>query len=415
MMAQRIIRNLALSLIVVLIVMIATLLTCHLVVVENTRTKTYDSIDSVSNAEVGLLLGTTPQTRISGRKNIFFKNRIDATEELYKAHKIKYVLISGDENSLDGVNEPQCMKDSLVGRGIPADVIFLDGKGFRTLDSVVRMNKVFGVRTFTIISQRFHNERALYLSEHMGLDVENLQAYNAKEPTSIMSIMTYIREYFARVRMFIDIWTDKQPSNLEDEVPLGTQIRYARLLSGHFWRDINCVDAHNEQDTIIGNFTGKGVDTLYVECRDNPKYNSQDDVSEMEQKSIYYLVSSNKKIPEIELYGCDLASPKLVNEGDLDGNGTSEVGYLPTWTTSQWRTYRIFTLLNNEWRYLINGDYLETSEYFRHSGVEIAEPGRQKGTILVHYFFEGYDEEKGQRIAEMRDTIVKPTFSVIED
>ena len=108
-----------------------------------------------------MLLGTTPQTRIGGRKNMFFKYRIDAAEDLYNAGKIKYILISGDENSLDGINEPECMKDSLVARGIPENVIFLDGKGFRTLDSVVRMSKVFGVRTFTIISQRFHNERAL--------------------------------------------------------------------------------------------------------------------------------------------------------------------------------------------------------------------------------------------------------------
>ena len=210
MMARRIIRYLALSLIVVLIVMIATLLTCHLVVVENTRTKTSDSIDSVSNAEVGLLLGTTPQTRISGRKNIFFKNRIDAAEELYKAHKIKFVLISGDENSLDGVNEPECMKDSLVARGVPASVIILDGKGYRTINSIVNANKVFGLKSFTIISQQFHNERALYQAEHLGLDVENLQAYNARNPKSKRALITYAREYLARVKMFWDLLISKE-------------------------------------------------------------------------------------------------------------------------------------------------------------------------------------------------------------
>ena len=342
----------------ILLLLVGVILTCNQIVVNSTKEKVFNDINSIKSAEVGLLLGTTPQTRIGGRRNMFFKYRIDAAEDLYNAGKINYILISGDENSLDGINEPECMKDSLVARGIPENMIFLDGKGFRTLDSVVRMSKVFGVRIFSIISQRFHNERALYLAEHLGLDVEDLQAYNAKEPTSAMSMMTYVREYLARVKMFFDIWTGKQPSSLEDGQPLGQQILEGRYNSDAFWRDINTIDAHNEQDTIVGNFTGKGIDTLYVEMVENPKYNVQND--DMEQMYKYYLSSNNKSIPKIELYGCDAAPPKLVKEGDLDRNGNCEVGYIHTWTMSQWRYYRIFTLVKNEWRYLVEGDYLDT-------------------------------------------------------
>lgn len=254
-----------LALMILLIAMLViAIISCNRTVVNSAKHKAFDEIDSIKPAEVGLLLGTTPQTRITGRKNMFFKYRIDAAEELYNAGKIQYILISGDENSLDGINEPQCMKDSLVARGIPEDAIFLDGKGFRTLDSVVRMSKVFGVRTFTVISQRFHNERALYLAEHLGLDVEELQAYNAKEPKSAISMMTFIREYFARVKMFLNIWTDKQPASLEDGEPLELQIFDAAYNSDTFWRDINTIDAHDEQDTIVGNFTGKGIDTCML-------------------------------------------------------------------------------------------------------------------------------------------------------
>ena len=397
----------------ILLLLVGVILTCNQIVVNSTKEKVFNDINSIKSAEVGLLLGTTPQTRIGGRRNMFFKYRIDAAEDLYNAGKIKYILISGDENSLDGVNEPECMKDSLVARGIPKNVIFLDRKGFRTLDSVVRMSKVYGVRIFTIISQRFHNERALYLAEHLGLDVEDLQAYNAKEPTSAMSMMTYVREYLARVKMFFDIWTGKQPSSLEDGQPLGQQILEGRYNSDAFWRDINTIDAHNEQDTIVGNFTGNGIDTLYVEMVENPKYNVQND--DMEQMYIYYLSSNNKSIPKIKLYGCDAATPKLVKEGDLDRNGTCEVGYIHTWTMSQWRYYRIFTLVKNEWRYLVEGDYLDTPEWFRHSGVEVAEPGKKKGTVLIHHYYEGYDDIKEERIAEIRDTIVRPTYNKIKD
>lgn len=120
---------------------------------------------------------------------------------------IKYNMISGDENSLDGINEPVCMRDSLVARGVPAEAIILDGKGYRTICSVVNANKIFGLKSFTIISQEFHNERALYQAEHLGLDVENIQAYNAEMPKSRRAYLTSIREYFARVKMFWDLLT----------------------------------------------------------------------------------------------------------------------------------------------------------------------------------------------------------------
>ncbi len=166
-----------------------------------------------------------------------------------------------------------------------------------------------------------------------------------------------------------------------------------------WWRTIQTIDAHDEQDTIVGNFTGKGIDTLFVEYVP-PKHYGIDDPH-------FYIASTNKKIPKIEIVGTIEAIPKLVNEGDLDGNGTCEVGYLPTWVTSQWRWYRIFTFHNGEWRYLINGDYCETAEWFRHSGAEVAEPGPRKGTVLVHY---------GVNLTGIiKDTIVQATYSKITD
>lgn len=187
-------------------VCIVLMLICNQIVVSNAEGKAFSDIDSIGYNKVGLLLGTTPQTRFGGRQNMFFKYRIDATEKLYKAGKIEKILISGDENSLDGINEPECMRDSLMARGVPASAIILDGKGYRTICSVINAREVFGLRSFTIISQQFHNERAIYQAEHLGLDVENIQAYNAKSPKSKWAMMTYIREYFARVKMFIDLY-----------------------------------------------------------------------------------------------------------------------------------------------------------------------------------------------------------------
>lgn len=184
------------------------MLICNQIITNNAKGKVFSEIDSIKYNKVGLLLGTTPQARITKVKNYFFIYRIDAAEQLYRAGKIEKILISGDEHSLDGVNEPECMRDSLVARGVPASAIILDGKGYRTICSVVNANKVFGLKSFTIISQKFHNERAIYQAEHLGLDIENLQAYNARDPKSRRAYLTTIREYFARVKMFLDLLTE---------------------------------------------------------------------------------------------------------------------------------------------------------------------------------------------------------------
>ena len=188
------------------VISITLMLICNQLVVNNAEGKAFSDIDSIKYNTVGLLLGTTPQARIGRITNYFFIYRIDAAEQLYKAGKIEQILISGDDNSLDGINEPECMRDSLVARGVPSNAIILDGKGYRTICSVVNANKVYGLKSFTIISQKFHNERAIYQAEHLGLDVENLQAYNAKMPKSRRAFLTTIREYFARVKMFYDLF-----------------------------------------------------------------------------------------------------------------------------------------------------------------------------------------------------------------
>ena len=196
-----IIKSLAIAFVAVLLLVLG----CYFLVDSNAKGKVYDDVESIPYREVGLLLGTTPQTRIGRLENRFFLFRIDAAEKLYKAGKVTKILISGDEDSLDGVNEVESMKEALMARGVPKSVIMLDGKGFRTLASIERANRVFGLRSFIIISQQFHNERALYQAEHMGLDIESPIAFNAESPRTAMATLIYIREYLARVKLFIDL------------------------------------------------------------------------------------------------------------------------------------------------------------------------------------------------------------------
>lgn len=130
---------------------------------------------------------------------------------------MEYLVISGD-NGRKGYNEPQDMKEALVGRGVPAGAIYLDYAGFRTYDSVVRMEKIFGQESFTVISQEFHNRRAVYIAQALGLDAVG---YNAADVAAYAGMKTRLREKLARVRMFMDLWTGKTPKFLGEPVEIG--------------------------------------------------------------------------------------------------------------------------------------------------------------------------------------------------
>jgi SanA protein len=115
--------------------------------------------------------------KINGHDNLYFKYRIEAAYELWKAGKVRGFIVSGD-NSRDDYNEPEDMKQSLTRKGVPSDKIVCDYAGLRTMDSVVRVEKIFGVKEVILVSQKFHNERAAYIAQKRGIDAVG---YNAKD------------------------------------------------------------------------------------------------------------------------------------------------------------------------------------------------------------------------------------------
>jgi SanA protein len=180
---------------------------------KTTHEQIYSSLNDVPHKRIGLLLGTSKYV-FGTYENLFYKYRIDAVVELYIAGKIDFVLISGD-NSRKDYSEPEMMQADLVARGIPADKIYLDYAGFRTLDSIVRCKLVFGESDILVISQKFHNERALYLANKNGL---NAIAYNAKDVPDNYSAKTLIREKFARTKMILDLLFGEEPKYLGERV-----------------------------------------------------------------------------------------------------------------------------------------------------------------------------------------------------
>lgn len=195
---------------------VISLIVCNQTIKKHTDAQIYNEVITIPQNKVGLLLGTSPKLK-NGNNNLYFDYRILAAVELYKAGKIKYILISGD-NRREEYNEPEEMKKALMQKGVPEKFIYLDYAGFRTLDSVVRAKEVFGQNQLTIISQRFHNERAIYLAEKNGI---NAIGYNAKDVNAYAGLKTNIRELLARVKMFIDLAIDKQPHFLGEKIIIG--------------------------------------------------------------------------------------------------------------------------------------------------------------------------------------------------
>lgn len=209
-------RKLFRIIIVIALICTITIIVCNRKVKRYADSKTYAEVIAIPHNDVGLLLGTSPKLK-NGNNNLYFDYRILAAAELYKAGKIRYILISGDNRKKD-YNEPEEMKKALMQKGVPEGVIYLDYAGFRTLDSVVRAQEVFGQSRITVISQRFHNERAIYLAGKNGIDAIG---YNAKDVNAYAGIKTNARELLARVKMFIDLAIDKQPHFLGEKIVIG--------------------------------------------------------------------------------------------------------------------------------------------------------------------------------------------------
>lgn len=175
----------------------------------------FNDLNKIPHNKVGLLLGTSKFLK-SGLPNQYFSNRIQATVDLYKSHKIEFVVISGD-NSKKDYNEPLDMKNELIKSGIPENKIYLDYAGFRTYDSVIRLDEIFGQKSFTIISQDFHNRRAIYIAKYKDLKAIG---FNAKDIDLYNGFKTKLREKFARVKVFVDILINKEPKYLGQRIEI---------------------------------------------------------------------------------------------------------------------------------------------------------------------------------------------------
>ncbi len=195
-----------------------TLWWCDRQVKQRTSAFLYDTVDLVPHEHVGVVLGTSERGR-GGGPNQYFVRRIEAAAALYHAGKVDHLLLSGDNRHMN-YNEPWAMRKALMAAGVDSSRITLDFAGFRTLDSMVRAKEVFGQRRFMVISQRFHNERAVFIARGLGIEAIG---YNAQDVGAAYGLRTKLRERLARVKVYIDALLGVQPHFLGEPVIIGEQ------------------------------------------------------------------------------------------------------------------------------------------------------------------------------------------------
>jgi SanA protein len=196
---------------------LCTMLAARSWIEADTRGHLYATTDTIPDGRVGLVLGCAPHLQ-NGHSNFYFLYRMQAAHELFAAGKVEYLIVSGD-NHTTSYDESSAMKDALVQLGVPADRIVCDYAGFSTLDSIVRARDVFGQREITIVSQRFHAQRAVFIARRKGIDA---LGYCARDLTNRYGFRTRLREQFARVKTILDLYLlNRQPRFLGEPVQIG--------------------------------------------------------------------------------------------------------------------------------------------------------------------------------------------------
>jgi len=216
-MSQKKKRSIGFKLVVLpLLLLGAFVLFCNLWVVLSTKSRVFDSIADIQANPIGLVLGTSKKVA-PNQPNQHFEHRLAAAAELYREGKVRHLLVSGDRDSRY-YNEPRDMTAKLLSLEVPKEAITPDNSGYRTLDSIVRAKKIYGLDRVTIISDGFHVNRALFVAQREGLDAVAF----ASQPVRLKSsLKARLREYLARVLVVLDLYLfDTQPNEMGDPVSI---------------------------------------------------------------------------------------------------------------------------------------------------------------------------------------------------
>ncbi len=185
---------------------------CNAVVYLSSRNYIYKNVADAPNSQTALILGAAVHS--DGTLSSIFQSRVDEAIELYKAKKVSKILASGDNSTVDH-NEVNPVRNYLLAKGIPDEVIFLDHAGFDTYSTMYRARDIFQVSSVIIVTQSFHLPRALFIARSLGLKAYGVSADEGPTP-----INNYVREVFADEKAVLDLVFHTKPKFLGDTIPI---------------------------------------------------------------------------------------------------------------------------------------------------------------------------------------------------
>ena len=160
--------------------------------------------------DVALVLGAG--LRPDGTPSTFLRRRLDAAADLYAAGTVRVILVSGDNREASH-DEPTAMRDWLIGKGVPQDVVVRDFAGLDTHDTCVRAHEIFGVTSAVVITQDYHLRRAVFSCAQAGIDVVG-QGVSSSSVEPPKALMYRLRELPASLKAAWDAVTDRRPVHL---------------------------------------------------------------------------------------------------------------------------------------------------------------------------------------------------------
>ncbi len=167
-----------------------------------------------SRADCIMVLGA--EVKPDGTPSKMLKDRLDKAIELYRAGAAPKLLMSGDDGQVE-YNEVKVMCAYAVDAGVPEEDIFLDHAGFSTYESMYRARDVFGVSDLIVVTQKYHEYRALYIAESLGMDAAGICA---EEVEYAGQEYRYFREILARDKDFLKCIFKPEPTYLGDPIDI---------------------------------------------------------------------------------------------------------------------------------------------------------------------------------------------------
>ncbi|WP_243858988.1 ElyC/SanA/YdcF family protein [Actinomyces sp. ZJ308] len=180
--------------------------------------------DGAARAPVAIVLGAA--VHADGQPSPWLAYRLDVAADLYTSGRVEAILVSGDNRRV-GYDEPTVMRGYLTSKGIPGEAIALDYAGFDTYDTCVRARRIFGIERALLVTQDFHEPRAVAICRAVGVNVEGVGDSRARRDR-ISWAVSWTRERLATIKAVTDVLSRREPTLGRREASVGEAIAWTR-------------------------------------------------------------------------------------------------------------------------------------------------------------------------------------------